>query len=333
MPLFACGFESGDLDFIKSLGFSGAGVDTATLSQKFVHKGPGGHGGEYSLLALTTFTSPLIGQTCRWFHAWFKREEAGGAQDISFTFNAEGFNQFTVRILVDGTVQFRRGGANSTIVATSGSQLDMTQGHWIAVELVVANAGGTCNLYLGNSGSPFLTFTGDTKASNTPTYDGWDQWEFANFVGDAFLDDIIVTDATEGRLNETYGKAMLVRSDQSVALTPSQGVDNWRNVHQPGGSRYNSSGGSTVLDLYGVQQDRQFGVVNFVTLYGALATTNDHRGSLVLRSGTTTDVGPEFGGPSSYAPGVRYFTQDPDLAAAWTIPGVLGMHVGVQTKA
>jgi hypothetical protein len=322
MPLFACGFEAPSVSYLRRLGMS---PDGASFEQKLVHRSSNGYGGDYSLHVTGQIEFPSTGSTSRWWHGWLQRAE-GDSSPIGIGFNYRGTLQVAVRFNSDGFVQFRRGNINGALLATSATPLDVNQGYWLALEVVCQNSGGIMNLYLGDDVTPFMTFTGDTRQASD---DGWNQSRI--FQGDFYVDDVIITDATEGRSSEVFGRGIRVASDQGVNFTPSQGSLNYQNVYDLDG-RYNSVQLNDTEDLYGVEPGLVFGPIEFVAVQGLLGSSNDLKGRLALRSGSTTVFSSDFGGSSDYGGRIDYYIEDPDTVASWTTQGVLDMRIGVRSQ-
>lgn len=337
MPILACGFEAGDTDYYLKLGWSPG----AAIGGHFVHKDANGFGGSYAANSVST-TNPLItpkiadSANTRWFHFWMSRgDTTTWANGCPISFFSGNEIQFTVRIQDDGSIQLRRGAVTGTLVATSAGNLDMAVGHWFAVEMTIANAGGICNVYV-DDGALFVGFTGDTQNFNTQIAltGNWDSVSMGATSGcNAWFDDLIVTNVTDGQITETYGRQQLLTSDAATGLTPSTGTNNWSNVLDFDLSRYNAGTTATTQDLYGAEGNLVLGVVDWVSLRVLVASQNGFEMQTALKSGSTTDYGTlRSGGPSDYdGHSVVYYTTDPDTAVAWTASGVNALQAGVRT--
>jgi len=277
----------------------------------------------------SVYTPVFSVQTARWCHYWLKTSDGNG---YNVTFIAEGWDQFTVDIDTGGTMRLRRGGSFGIVVATSVGTIDLSKPHWYEVELVVDNSSGICNVYIDDDVSAFVSFSGDTQATTTPTFNGWHKVQFGNSTQFGWIDDVIVTDATEGQLGETYGRAMYVAGDNTTALTPSAGSENWKNVLVWGESAYNSSTATATEDLYDVPGNFALGSVDFVSVLALIGKQNDFQGRPVLKSGATTDLGSLGGGSSTYIGESAYYAEDPDTATAWTESGVNSIQIGIRTE-
>jgi hypothetical protein len=213
----------------------------------------------------------------------------------------------------------------------------MSVGHWFAIEMVIANSGGVCNVYV-DDGALFVGYTGDTQNTNTyPPFTGnWTSVTWAN-VSDAsgWIDDIIITDNTDGQITETYGQRAVPASDEASGLTPSTGSTNYLNILDYDTSRYNAGTTATTEDLYGVEGNLPLGTVDWVGVHALVASQNGFEMQTALKSGATTAYGTlRQGGPSSYlAAGslLTFHTTDPDTATAWTAAGVNALQAGVRT--
>jgi hypothetical protein len=330
MPLLAEGWEVGDAAYYDTYAFwelNGSIVDT-----RFVHKDANGFGGNYSMRVSSDFgiASPPLPGTPRWAHCWVFITDTDFNNGLTIQFREyEPRDHITIRIEETGFIQIRRGN-NGTLLATSASALDLAVGHWFAIEVVVANAGGIVNVYIDDDPTVFVTYTGDTQNGGNPL---WDQFGFGKvaFVVNAFIDDIIITDVTEGQLSETYGRGLALTSDASVALTPSAGSDNWKNVAAVDTSTYNTGITGPLVDLYGVEGNLTLGTVNCVTMQGVAAFQNNFTMQTQLKSGSTTASGSNQTGTAEFIPLPKTIHEtDPDTATTWTADAVRALQVGVQ---
>lgn len=341
MPLIACGFEAGDSDFYARAGWL-VGTVASAMTSRFVHKDSNGFGGKFAIEASSTNTlgTPSIADSAntRWVHFWLDR---GGvtswANGYPITFITASQNQFTVRIQYDGSIQLRRGGVLGVVLATSAGNLDMTKGHWFAIEMSIANSGGVCNVYV-DDGALFVGYTGDTQNSNEgiDVTGNWDRVVWGS-VTDAFawIDDVVVTTTSEGQVTETFGRQVRLASDASAGLTPSAGSDNYVNAQNFDTSTYNAGTTATTEDLYGVAGNLVLGTVDWVTINALVASQNGFQMQTALKSGATTSYGTlRSGGASDYTAGESFldiYTTDPDTASAWTAAGVNALQAGVRT--
>ena len=335
MPLYMTSFEAGNLDYYEAEGWEFplvSGSNLTTISQRKVHLDPRGRGGDYSLLARGNSTflrtgavTPPIGGTPRWLHFWF---HWGPDDTYTSSFPVEfksrdGAFEIAVTFLNTGFVEIRRNGNTGPLLATSAGTFDKTVGHWVAIELVVANAGGLVNVYL-DDGAVFVTYSGDTQQSRPE----WTKVAFCDGNCRAFIDDVIVTDLAEGQITETYGRRVRPTSDAATGLTPSAGGANHVNV-----SAYDSTGTVTTQDLYGSDGNLLLGTVDFVQIGIAVQGQAGFAGQSALKSGTTTDYGTELTAAGD-AVGVKakIYDTDPDTLAAWTAAGVNALQQGIRSE-
>lgn len=333
MPIFADSFEYNSLEVAMRRGWSFSDPSNTVITTHWPHRSLNGFGGRYTLRTGnnndSVYTPVFSTQTARWCHYWLKTSDGN---NYNVTFIAEGWEQFTIDIDSGGTMRLRRGGATGAVVATSSGSIDLSEPHWYEIELVVHNSSGVCNVYIDNDVAAFVSFSGDTQAANNPTFSGWHKVHFGNNTQFGWIDDVIVTDPTEGQLGETYGRAMYVAGDNTTALTPNGEAENWKNVLVWGETNYNSGATTATGDLYDIQGNLALGTVDFISVLGLIGSQNDLRGRPVLKSGATTDLGSLGGGPSSYVGEVSYYTQNPDTASAWTESGVNSIQVGTRTE-
>lgn len=332
MPLFATGFEAGSKEVYQRLGW----IIQNDLTREYTHRRDG-YGGDWCCVinqgsVNTNLYTPVDPSSSgRWVHYWLDRgSEDTWSSDFMMSVMKGGNVQFSVGVADDGTINLYRG--TNTLVASSATTVDMTTGHWFAVEVVVDNS-GFCNVYVDDDVSAIVSFTGDTAAINPATGGNWDQVRWgANIVSVGYVDDIIITDATEGRYEETFAKSMTLNSDVASGLTPSAGSSNVDNVKTFDNSTYNSTSSTTTEDLYGLQGNLNLGDVRFLYVGALVASQGDFQVQTVLHSGSTNDYGSlTAAGTSDFGGILQFYLVDPDTTLGWTSEGVNALQVGVRS--
>jgi hypothetical protein len=329
MPLLATGWEGGSLAYYQARGWTPSGASsTLDIEDRYVHRDENGYGGDFSMFVRNGIISPVFSSP-RWFHAWIFTTDPLFTT-LPIIFRALGSAQITIRIESSGQIQIRRGGTGGVTLATSGTNLDMSIGHWFAIECLVADTAGTVKVYIDGSSSTFVEFTGDTAATGDFF---WDQFSFSDVSGvEGFIDDIIITTSSEGQQTESFERRVVLVSDTAAGLTPSTGTQNFQNVIAYDTATYNKGTTATTQDLYGAQGNLALGVIDFVQVEAVAAHQNDFEMQTALKSGATTVYGTLGTGTATYrnVPTTLY-TTDPNTSGAWTAAAVNALQAGVRT--
>lgn len=350
--IWACGWEVGDIDYYTMLhnpSISGLislegsrTLGAGNVVNNGLHLRPGGSGGKFCGFNTGAMIVAPLPATPRWMHFWFKRrsDATGSPQFIPGT--SSGAEQCNVLFdITDNKVKIRR---STTVLATSVGTFDPTAGYYVTIEVVVDNAAGLVRVYLNDSGTAFVEVTAvDTQLQSTAEFLGF-QWAGGSAVR-LFTDDIVITDASTGRLAESYGILGQPVSNQAAAFTPSAG-NNWQNarptslyggVNPASVTRYNEATAAGE-DLYNIALDSKVdpgGAVAFVATHLLTTSTGTLLGQVSLKSGATTGNTASFGisRGDTYGPRADYWLTDPNTGVAWT-PGALvpsNLSVGLKT--
>jgi len=337
MPILSCGFEAGDLAYYTNLGWRANG--TPTIDQQFVHRDDYGYGGDFSVKTTDGggVYCPKIpeSETPRWLHCWIYTEDTSWLYGWNIAFvDADLTTHITVRIEPTGYIQIRRGNWGGTLLATSSNALTIDpngKGFWLAIEVVIANSGGIVNVYVsGETPSPYVSYSGDTQNGGRATWNRFGYNEETGLIG--YIDDIIITDVTEGQKTEKFLKRMFMAGDGTTAFTPSSGSDNWPNVQSYDTDTYNYTGSATTSDLYTVDPSPKLGTIDYIAVEGLIAGKNSFEAQVALKSNITTVYGTLTPVTSYYQPiPTEFWDEDPDTSSAWTEAGAKAMQVGLRT--
>lgn len=347
MPVLATGFEFPDWSYYEALGWSQTSGSWRTVADGKdggndyqVHLTSWGAGGERSRASLGTTTTPVFGNpnTNRWACFWMRRENPTGTLNIFVYFLVSTGNTDQNGIIIfqsdsNGGKVVITNGAN-VVHATSTLTLDNSVGHWIEIEMVCEEApNGLANVYV--DGVLWASTSGvDMRNQGV---DGWDFIQWTN--GDHIIDDVIITDSTEGRPPaEFYGVRQRLNGNASVAMSPSTGT-NWETVSGSvlNTTTYNESttGGDT--DLYTTQRiswaDSVYGVNIGAWVARSGQASSDNNAKLAVRAGNTTGFGSLVALGSLYQAIDSFFPLNPDTASAWTEDDLDDLIVGVKTGA
>lgn len=333
MPKWSCGFEAGNAAFYEARGMIFSGTGQGVFSDPgFVHKDAEELGGRWAYRVDDGMKSPQFPDTDnRWFHAWVKRTNPASGNDFGINFNRAGVANFAVRVSgpSPATIELRRGNIGGTLVATSVGTLDLSVGHWIEVEMLSANAGGVCNVYVDGGVSPFVTFSGDTQ--NSALAD-WDRIEISGANAQVYWDDFIITNAAEGRLGEQYGFGFQPSTSFSEGLTPSTGTNNAALVRLPPSTTEYNSALSTVEDLYNLSFPAWASSVAFVAVYAQTAQTGTQFTAelSVKPHGAATDYSSSLSITPDYGVVQSHWAVNPDSAVAWTESDIRNFAAGIR---
>jgi hypothetical protein len=232
MAHWTCGFEAGDLTYYTNAGWAFTTCSIVSTAGR-VHDSLSGRGGSYSLQNGQLAITPDFGVGGRWLHFWM--EDFQETQNLIVRFYRLGSQQVYVAFGWTGTVQLVR----FPTVLDIG-EFNPYVPHWIAIELDAQDAGGVLSAYV--DGVQVATFSGDTKAAANAD---WDQVQFDPATNwNTCVDDIIVTTAAEGRLDEHFLPALIPDGNDQIqsGAGSTGGAGTFANVDEippDGGTSYN----------------------------------------------------------------------------------------------
>jgi hypothetical protein len=132
--------------------------------------------------------------------------------------------------------------AGTTVLATGTTWLDPNVFHTFQVAALIANAGGTCAVYLNGNPTPEINFTGDTQNQSTNAvnslvlgYDG------ANSQSGALIYDLVVFNS-DGSDNNSLIPATMTKgimhgtADGATTWAPSTGATIYPLIDEPTGA-------------------------------------------------------------------------------------------------
>lgn len=321
--LLAEGFEAQSLSLLSNLGWSVPGFSSIWSTAGQVHQDLSGRGGvrSFQMAGNQSFTTPPIPTSAYRLSFWVVPRTIptgtfyvaflrSGNQNVAVQFNGV---DFKVRVQ---TV------ANGSDLATSAGTINPNIPHWITIEVVCANAGGTVTVKV--DGATVVTYTGDTQTSATAN---WDQvrW-FTPPFNDIILDDIIIQTVAEADPGESFIERRPVTSNDSIQSTSSGGgAGTFANVDEvPFSTADYNEFTTTQQDTYGIAAGTWTStsvaavqVVYYAARDGAVTTFEP-----VLKSGATTSLGAAnaLGAAGAYVFGAAIYTTDPNTGIAW-VPG------------
>jgi len=337
--LYATSFEGGSVAYMILAGWTGSNL--AIHSGTRVHRTLAGVGGSFAMditgAGVLTRT-PVFSTTSRWFHTYFAPQDADTPATAVFVFERSGAFTFTVRINPTGTIELIRGDTAGTVVATSAGVINRGVPHWLAIQLLAADAAGTCEVW--SDGVLVVSFTGDTKAHTTLA--NWDQVRLvaSGFSADHTIDDVIVTDSTTGRVVEHVAPVMVVDGVSSGNLTgvPVTGANRYQNVDEGGANGatsqtdYNQAVAVNDEDIYTLSDPPTPTSVLCAVFWAEAARSGGiTQAEIRVESGATTVSGPvEVLPASDYEANFYIRETDPDTAAAWTAAGLNAAKAGIK---
>lgn len=346
---YACSFEAGLAAVYTSIGWTFGSLVTLSTSSALRHLDGSGVGGTYALAidggANPSCVTPGLPTTSRWVHAWVAPRTPASPKTFVWSFLKSSGATFFVRFNSSGYIELLRGTFlfSATVIATSATTYGTGVGHWIAVELLAASSGGAASVWV--DGVELVTFSGDTAGAAS---DGWDQigfagtgWGTTGLTPDYGIEDLLLTDATTGRLDEQYCQVLRPVSVVSGNLTGtgSTGSARWENLDDAPADTadYNAAAAADDEDLYGLgnlaaspEVVTVAAVWSYASRSGSGVTASRHR----LVSGASDTYQASHTLPSSGWLGVvDLVEEDPATSAAWTEAALAGLQVGIQFRA
>jgi len=209
---------------------------------------------------------------------------------------------FSLTVNTDGTLAVRTGGANGTIIASTTYALSINTWYYLELEVTIANAGGTIELYV--DGVNKLSTTGDTQNTANATWNGvnFGQPSSSGGTADSYITDIYIMDGTDGTLAspaqiQAFDGAVgdvKVELLQAVAgngantgFTRSTGSDSGANVDDPappdGDSTYNYASASGTKDTYTLA-DLPSTAVSIFAVQPVYSSSKDDAGGRALKT-------------------------------------------------
>ena len=243
---------------------------------------------------------------------------------------------------VGGTLSLRVG---TTVVATSAGVLIDSNWHYYELVATLSDTVGTIDLYIDSSGTPALTFSGDTKNGGTDTV-----FDTFRISGGSFqeTDDIyLLTGGGSAPLNARIGEIRCYPLLPNGNGTTNQGLgsdgnstDNYLLVDEPAKDL-------DVGDYVGITTDGQKDLYNFPSLTPTTGTIlNVEVGGYVKKSDSGAKSiryrvrtgGSEFTGADAalasavFAPHHEQFFVNPNTGIPWTISEVNAMEAGFEAR-
>jgi hypothetical protein len=331
--LLAEGFELASKTALTSRGWTIAAG--ATIGTTQAHQDLDGRGGDYAinLSPTTNMFTETFSTTARWLH-FSAYMATGGAADFFVSFWRSGAVTYSVVWdSVSGLIELRRGSSTGTLVDTSVSSVGFDTRHWFAIELVADNSAGLVNVYVDGDVVALVDATGDTQSHGSLS--GWDQLRIQGNAGD-YIDDIIITDSTTGRIDEAYVVLMAPTADVvGSTLTPSTGSDHYAVVDEipPSSSEYDEATAASQAGFYthatlpwAPDSILACKVSSYAARDGTITLAELGIQDGVTSYGTATAMG----GAGAYVLVERIADLDPDTGAAWTETGVNDAEIGIR---
>lgn len=318
---WSCGFEAGDWDYYESLGWWRVNVSTI-VTNATSHKRLDGDGGSYALFSEDTTRSPFFGNGGRWLHFWM----APGDDTLrTVTLQLLRYGSYNIEVVfrLDGTIR-----VNTSTIVAYGKWCPGVP-HWIAIEAVLQNSGGTLTVKV--DGAQVCSFTGDTQRS---AVDGWDQIQFQDTDHRKYLDDIIIT--TDNELDPRLLPIIKPDGDSTpLELSPSTGTTHYDLVNTiPVVAGYTD----TYNAASAVNQEDNY-------TYTTLTWTPASIEGVVVYSGITRDgsitqgklycngvagTGQYLAGAGSWFPLTEMWTVDPSDSNPWTKAKIDSFTAGIE---
>jgi len=326
-PLLSCGWEVGDIGFYKQAGWNFTWTPCA-LATTHVHKSSEQIGGQYSLFlsANSLVFTPNVDSSARWVHFWVYQEARGASYGSTFRFFNVIGSQISVNFVSTGHIVLRRGSYTGAVLATSSLPISWG-GHWVAIEAVCQTSGGVCNIYV--DGVLMVSYSGNTQGTVQP------QWGFVCFWDSQealYIDDLFITDATDGMQPEMYGYAMPVVANGTSSWTP-YGLASWENVSTFSLTpvNYNLAPVLNFLDTYQTSYANPRSVT--VGWVGVNASVSSTGGLGVYTAASVGTLGLSsvklVGGPGTVASVVGVHPINAGTGLAWTQSDLGSLQIGL----
>lgn len=336
--LYSSGWEAGTLAWYQSSTavWRYTGGTAINSSTTYLHRTLLGYGGNYSMYvddALFCAPGTVVAGVARWLH-FYEIGSGPGATLWGVQFGILGTLQSQVVFNTDGSIQLYRGG---TLLATFTSAYVSTIGHWYAIECTCQDAGGVINVYV--DGALVAYFVGDTKSHASLT--DWDCFGWANAFGSGhfnnnmYIDDIVVTDATTGMLQEHYIVPLTISSDASPqTLTGSAPHYAQVNAVPANDATYVAAYGSTSgEDFFGLSALPTSNSILCINVCARVVRDGlIQHAEVAMNSGATTMyASPVIMAASGNYLDMQYIQEtDPDTGLAWDNAGIAGLKIGLR---
>lgn len=302
----------------------------------FLHRSSSGVGGNYSILLDDNWycapgTLPL--GTARWLHYWSIPGNAGYSS-TSLQMSYLGNTQAQINFLGNGTIAIYRGG---TLILTVTNAYIQPVAHWWAIEMVLQTSSGIINIYCDDK--LVASYLGNTQGQ---AGSGWDAFGWGNCYNGGsvivnnflYVDDVMVTDNTTGKLKEQHVLPLTPNADTAQAdFTPSTGTSHFALVDEipPSDVDYNSTVVSGAEDRYAFTDLPSITSVTAVQVTGR--ATRDGaltQGQVSLKSGGTVVYSTAVTLPASptYVETPYVTLLDPNTGVAWTAGAVNALEAG-----
>jgi hypothetical protein len=328
MPLYATGFETASLDLF---GVDGWTILNGSLGGGNYRHSLNGAGGNVSLKS-TDSQINLGTVNGRWVNFWMRRAVAAPTSLCFVEFYRNRTTvEFSIRFETNGTITLHRGAYSGSLVATSAGTVNYAVGHWISIYLYAANTSGVCTVKV--DGTQMVTFSGDTQQTDTTYGSNWDLVRFYEATY-WYLDDVVVTDGTEGEITECYGILHVPRAaGDSTAWTPESG-SNWENVWSPVDTdSYVDAAAASLDDLYHLTNPAYITSVKFVNVLALTSSQKDQTVKVLLKSGSTTGASSTAlpGGDNDFAFVNTFWTTNPATSNPFTEDEIRSLQIGLRT--
>jgi hypothetical protein len=340
--LYANGWEAGSFDWYvaSTAGWLDSGFGGIITSAANLHRTPGGIGGNYSYrpnygIGCMPGTVPT---TAQWLMFWGK-PDLSSFSNLNVTFAKDGVAQVNVRFTTTGNILLYRG---STLVTTVTSAFYPTVSHWFAIKVVADSAAGEVEVWIDGVqvATGVVTSNWQQAGSSGWNHFGWG-YSYAPTAdgidagGKWFIDDMLVTDSTTGRLEEHFAPVIKPNGNGTVQLSPSPPGTNWENVDEIpySDAEYNEASSINDEDFYDVTSlpatPNTIACVNVLSRATATGLITQAQNS--VKSGASTDYQTAITLPAGSYIGFNYISEtDPATSLAWDETGVNAMNIGIK---
>jgi len=230
-----------------------------------------------------------------------------------------------------GTDGYLRAYCGSTLVATSSVAYAVGWWHHFSIYVKVADSGGRIRVTANSESTPAIDYTGDTRNGGS----GYANSVYILVGRNGAADDFWVDTTTDHGDCRVY-HLVPNGAGSSTQFTPSTG-SNYQCVDElPTNTTdyvYDSTPGH--VDLYTMSDLPAIsGNVKAVQALAWMAKSDSgaRSGKVVLKSGATTDEGPECFVSTSYLVSSKLYETDPNTGLAWTVGAVNALECGAKVQ-
>jgi hypothetical protein len=242
-------------------------------------------------------------------------------------FRETGSAQCDLRYDSSGTLFFTRNGTTIGVVADASTRLVSNTWYWIEAKVTISDASGIANVKV--NGIAVLTQSSlDTKN----TANAYFNQVKVNGSGTLQIDNYHVWDTTAGDVADYMGESVIETQLPSAAGSNADWTKNGGSTNFSRVNEANEDGDTTYVSSSTANQIDSYAFTNLTATSGTIRTiavntidrnddatprTFDH----YVKSSSATALSSNISPSAGYKNHQRFFAQDPNTTAAWTVAG------------